>query len=321
MTKIKIVGALIFLLSLLLLLLFNYLNTQNKNHINLIKTINEQKAFTQEISKNIFYISKHRESSTKQLDSSIKSFLQNMEKRDINLQGVHSAKVKQQIAKIIPLWNEFYILVQQFKDQKKVTTSYSNILLEKTVIAIYNKNLTLVVEFNKLLNISKEYTSSKLSLYKNIQYSLFSLLVLLLLYLFFQLQSVLDFINQFRKTSQNIIDKASLQELEPITLEASTDDISQASENFNQLVENINESVKHSTQSLNHSYKSLENVEKKVEDLMELIYTMQEDESIDDEFTKKEDTLIQALEELTSSSKNLKNLEQALQNLLSNSNK
>jgi len=321
MTKIKIVGALIFFISILLLFLFSYINTQNRHYDNLIKTINEQKAFTQEISKNIFYISKHKDSSAKQLDTSIQSFLQNMEARDETLQEIDSSEVKRHSAKIIALWNEFYILVQNFKDQKKVTTSYSNILLEKTVVEIYNQNLKLVVEFDKLLRVSKEYTLSKSTLFKNIQYILFTLLSSMLLYLFFQLQSVLDFINKFRKTSQNIIQSSSVQELEPITIDASTSDISEASENFNQLVSNINESVKHSSQSLNHSYKSLEIVEEKIENLMELIYTMQESNHIDDTFTKKEDILIQALEELTSSAHNLKNLEEALQTLLSNSNK
>ena len=321
MTKIKIVGGLIFFISILLLFLFSYINTQNRHYDNLIKTINEQKAFTQEISKNIFYISKHKDSSAKQLDTSIQSFLQNMEARDETLQEIDSSEVKRHSAKIIALWNEFYILVQNFKDQKKVTTSYSNILLEKTVVEIYNQNLKLVVEFDKLLRVSKEYTLSKSTLFKNIQYILFTLLSSMLLYLFFQLQSVLDFINKFRKTSQNIIQSSSVQELEPITIDASTSDISEASENFNQLVSNINESVKHSSQSLNHSYKSLEIVEEKIENLMELIYTMQESNHIDDTFTKKEDILIQALEELTSSAHNLKNLEEALQTLLSNSNK
>ena len=321
MTKLKIVGALIFFISILLLFLFSYINTQNRHYDNLIKTINEQKAFTQEISKNIFYISKHKDSSAKQLETSIKSFLQNMEAKDETLQEIQSPEVKKHSAKIIALWNEFYILVQNFKDQKRVTTAYSNILLEKTVVEIYNQNLKLVVEFDRLLKVSKAYTLSKSTLFKNIQYILFTLLSSLLLYLFFQLQSVLNFIHKFRKTSQNIIETASVQELEPIRVDAATSDISEASENFNQLVSNINESVKYSSDSLKHSYNSLEIVEEKIENLMELIYTMQESKQIDDTFTKKEDILIQALEELTSSAHNLKNLEEALQTLLSDSNK
>ncbi len=315
MNRIKIAGALIFFISIILIFLFNHLNTQNSQNSNLIKTINQQKAFTQEISKNIFYISKHKDASTKQLNDSRKKFLSNMENRDDNLKEISSTDIKKQQIKIAKLWNEFYILVQHFKDQKKITTTYSNILLEKIVIDIYNQNLKLVVEFDKLLNKSKEHISSELTIYKNIQYSLFLVLVFLLLYLFTQLQSLLEFIQKFLNTSTKIITNSSIQDLEHIDVDTKTKDITQAASNFNQLVQNINESVEFSSQYLEHSYKSLEVVERKIEDLMELINTMEENNQIDDNLTKKEDALIQSLEELTSSAQNLKNLKTDLENL------
>ena len=317
MTKIKIIGAFIFIISIILGVLFNYVNNQNRDNNNLFKTINQQKAFTQEVSKNIFYISKHKDSSTTQLNTSIKQFLSNMDNREDNLHEIHSKEIKEQNAKIMKLWNEFYISVQKFKDHKKVTTTYSNILIEKTVIEIYNKNLTLVVEFNQLLKISKEHVNEELEIYKNIEYALFGILVLLLFYLFTQLQSVLNFINEFRNTSKNIIESSSIKALEPIEHNGRTKDVSEAAQNFNQLVQNINESINNSSESLEHSYKSLEIMENKIEDLMELIYTMDENQSSDDNLTKKEDALIQSLEELTSSAQNLKNLQKDLQNLTS----
>ena len=317
MNRIKIAGALIFFISIILIFLFNHQNDQNSQNSNLIKTINQQKAFTQEISKNIFYISKHKDASAKQLNDSIKKFLSNMENRDDNLKEISSTEIQKQRIKIAKLWNEFYILVQHFKDQKKITTTYSNILLEKIVIDIYNQNLKLVVEFDKLLNKSKEHISSELTIYKNIQYSLFLVLVFLLLYLFTQLQSLLEFIQKFLNTSTKIITNSSIQDLEHIDVDTKTKDITQAASNFNQLVQNINESVEFSSQYLEHSYKSLEVVERKIEDLMELINTMEENNQIDDNLTKKEDALIQSLEELTSSAQNLKNLKIDLQNLTS----
>ncbi len=317
MRKIKIIGALTFLISIILIILFNHINNQNTQNNNLIKTINQQKAFTQEISKNIFYISKHKDASTQQLNDSIKNFLLNMESRDDNLQEVTSLEIKKQSLKIVKLWNEFYILVQQFKDQKKIITTYSNILLEKTVVDIYNQNLKLVVEFDKLLKISKKYINSELSIYKNIQYSLFLILVFLLFYLFTQLKSLLEFMQKFLNTSKKIITNSSIQELKHIDIDTKTEDISEATSNFNQLVQNINESVEFSSQYLEHSYKSLEIVESKIEDLMELIYAMEDNKQIDKELTKKEDALIQSLEELTSSAQNLKNLKADLENLIS----
>ena len=77
MLRIKIVGALIFFISILLVLLFSSIDKHNSQNSNLLKIVNQQKAFTQEISKNIFYISKNKDSSTKQLNNSIKDFLSN----------------------------------------------------------------------------------------------------------------------------------------------------------------------------------------------------------------------------------------------------
>ena len=318
MIKIKVVGALVFMISILLALLFNIINEHNAQNSNLLKTINQQKSFTQEISKNIFYISKNKDSSTKQLNYSIKEFLANMKNREANLKNIDSQEIKKQSAKIMLLWNEFYTLVQDFKDQKQATNAYSNILLEKIVINIYNTNLKLVLEFDKLLNISKEFINAEMSQYKNIQYSLFIVLLFLLLYLFTQLKSLLEFMQKFLHTSTSIISNSSIKDLEPIDISNSTDNISEATENFNQLVENINESILHSSDSLEHSYKSLELVEDKIENLMELLYAMNESEGINDDITKKEDALIQSLEELTLSSKNLKNLQKDLDKLLTN---
>ena len=84
MTKIKIVGAFVFTLSILLAILFNYLNDQNKISTNILNTINQQKAFTQEISKNIFYIYKNKHASCSQLDNSIKSFISNVSSQNKN---------------------------------------------------------------------------------------------------------------------------------------------------------------------------------------------------------------------------------------------
>ncbi|MCD6190009.1 MAG: hypothetical protein J7K14_00530, partial [Sulfurimonas sp.] len=151
MTKIKIVGAVVFTLSITLAVLFSYVSHKSKISNNLLDTINQQKAFTQEISKNIFYIYKNQNASTAQLDSSIKSFITNVNKRDQKLDGVDSVAIKEQSAKILLLWNTFYLKVQNFRDLNKNVTTYSSILLEKLVNNIYNINLDLVIEFDKLI--------------------------------------------------------------------------------------------------------------------------------------------------------------------------
>jgi len=322
MTKIKIVGAVVFTLSITLAVLFSYVSHKSKISNNLLDTINQQKAFTQEISKNIFYIYKNQNASTAQLDSSIKSFITNVNKRDQKLDGVDSVAIKEQSAKILLLWNTFYLKVQNFRDLNKNVTTYSSILLEKLVNNIYNINLDLVIEFDKLIKIYQKELQSTLDIYKGIEYSLFFLLVISLVYLFTQIKEILIFIQKFLTTSKKIISNSSIKNLEPIKNESnsSNSSLSNATDNFNFLINKINDSVLYSSKSIEHSCKSLELVEKNIEDLLELLYTMENNKELDKDLTKKEDIIIQSLEELTTSAQNLRELKIDLDNLNSHNN-
>ena len=309
MKKIKIVGALIFILSIILAVLFSYTSKKSLIHNNLTNTINEQKDFTQEISKNIFYIYKNKDSSTKTLDNSVKHFLENMSNKDQTLQ---------RSKKIIKLWNDFYLHVQHFRDQNKNISPYSNIILQKSVKDIYNTNLKLVVEFDKLIKTEQINFDKKQNIFKFIQYTLFFVLVLLLLYLFTQLKSVITFIQTFLLTSKSIITNSTIKDLKPIEIKDDGSDISQASDNFNTLVKKINDSIEYSSNSIEHSCKSIEIVEQHVEEMVNLIYAMNKNPR-DKELRKKEDAIIQSLEELSSTAQGLKNLKDDLDNLISHS--
>ena len=320
MTKIKIVGVLIFIVSIILAALFSHISQQNRLNSDLLDVINEQKAFTQEIAKNIFYIHKNRDASTAQLDDSIKKFLDRMNDKDEILDEVDSTEIKDKSREIVVLWNEFYLSVQDFRDKSKTTAAYSNILLEDIVKDVYNTNLKLVVEFNNHIELHQAYFEETLETYKNIQYTLFVVLVLLLVYLFTQLQTIMAFIQKFLQTSKNIITNASIKELQPIEVSSSSADISEATDNFNFLVSKINDAVQYSSSSIEHTYQSLEVVESNIEDLLELMSVMEEGDEIDKELTKKEDALIQSLEELSSSAQKLKALKTDLDELVYHKN-
>ena len=309
MKTIKIIGAFIFILSITLALLFNQTSEQNKLHNNYLNTINEQKAFTQEISKNIFYIYRNKNSSTDQLDKAIKDFINHMN-------SVEQTDVKSQ--KIITLWNKFYLHVQNFRDKIKIKAPYSSITLEETVQDIYNTNLKLVVEFDKLIKADKITFERKVSMYKYTQYTLYVILVLLLLFIFTQLRSIVEFIQKFLSASKRIITNSSIEDLKPIELNNKNVDISKATDNFNTLVQKINNSVEHSSDSIEYTISSLKALEQHIQELVELIYEMN-DETTDKELTKKEDAVIQSLEELCSTARALKNLKDDLDNLISHS--
>jgi len=320
MTKIKIVGGSIFMISIVLAILFTYISHQNKINSEFLDVINTQKAFTQEISKNIFYIHKNRDASTKQLDEAIKEFIERMNNKDALLEKLDSQQIEAKSREIVVLWNAFYLLVQDFRNKSKVTTAYSNIILEKIVKDIYNTNLSLVVAFDELIDLHQEELDKRLERYKELQYLLFVILVLLLIYLFTQLQTVITFVQKFLHTSSKIITDASVKEVTFIETEQNSSDIVQASMNFNQLLTQINDAVDHAGKSLEHSSQSLEAIEEKIEDFLELISAMQEGDTIDKDLAKKEDALIESLEALGRSAQNLKALKNNLEALVHHKN-
>ncbi len=320
MTKIKIVGAFIFILSIVLAILFNYTSRQNNFKNEFLSDTNTQKAFTQEISKNIFYLYKNKDASYNELDNYIKKFSQHMNNKDQTYSKVSTVQIDKQNKIIIKQWNEFYLSVQNFRDQSKTTAAYSNIILEKTVNDIYNKNLMLIVNLNKLIELHHSYFDSKLTNYKTIQSILFASLVILLIYLFTQIKVILSFIQKFIHTSQKIKTNASIKDLAHIKVDNNSSEILKATNNFNFLVDKIDKSINNSTLSIQHSIQSLEIIENNIEDLLELVDTMDENGNIDKDLTKKEDTLIQSLEELTTSQHNLQALKADLDNLISHSN-
>lgn len=310
MKKIKIVGAFVFILSITLAVLFNYTHKKSVLHNSAVSSLNSQKDFTQEISKNIFYIYKDKDYSNENLNSLIKTFLNNMKNQDNTLE-INK--------KIVTLWNEFYLHVQNFRNHIKSPSPYSDIILQKCVKDIYATNLKLIIEFDKLVKSKQNIFDKEQSLYKIIQYALFIILVLLLLYLFSQLNSVINFIQKFVQTSKSIITNSTIKELKPIEISDKNNDISEAKDNFNALIEKINSSVANSTASIEYSYNSLKIIEAHIEELVEFIYTMNENKR-DKGLIQKEDAVIQSLEELSRCARELKNLKNDLDNLISHSN-
>ena len=314
MNKIKFVAALILILLVVLALFSKHIATQNSVNLNLLKTINEQKAFTQEISKNIFYIYKNKDASIKQLDRSIALFIENMNNRDDTLHSIDADELKKETKQIVILWNDFYLLVQNFRDKNRMSSPYGSIILEKIVNDIYKKNLELVTEFNKIIVMHKRYFDTIKERNRAIQITLFIIILALLLYLFTQLKELILFMQKFLQTSRNIIQKSTVKGVQPIELDPVSSDISEASEDFNYLVQKINNSMEISMQSMQQTTDSLEQVEENIEDLLELIATMHEQKNLDKELIKKEDVMIEALEELSSASQRLQTVQKNLKN-------
>ena len=303
MNRIKIVGGLVFALSLILALLSTHIATKNQESSDTLSFINEQKAFTQEISKSIFYTYRNGDSHSELLDKTIKSYLENAKTNRSEFTQNHL---------ISKLWNIFYADVQKFRNQQKVVTGYNSIITSKLVNRIYHNNVLLVNEFDKLIDVKRSKYHEDIDGYKKIQYALFIILILLLIYLFTQIREIIAFIQKFSKTSKNIIENSTIQGLKPME-EMEQEELKEATKNYNHLVKKINSSINYSIQSMEQTTKSLEEVAKNIEDFMELLSTMQDDES--DELFEKEDAVIDSLESLMRLRKKLKNLQGDLDRL------
>lgn len=309
MHKIKVAGVFIFVLSLVLALLFATISKLNKINTASLSIINEQKSTTQEISKTVLYISKNRGSSNEQLNAYIENFLVNM---------THEKETSPQHEVLLGLWNEFYVLVEKFKKQQEVTTAYSSMSMDTLVNDIYMKNQKLIVAFNTFIDNKQNKYDEKVESYKKIQYVLFLVLVLLLIYLFTQVREVIAFIQKFSSTSKSIMQRATIKGLKPMKIRQNDEDLKEVTQNFNHLVEKIDLSIVYAKESIEHTTVALETVEQKIEDMMTLIAQMQEEES--DVLYQKEDAVIDSLETLMSLTNKLKNLQQELNKLTSSSN-
>jgi hypothetical protein len=318
MTKIKIVGALVFIVSIILTIFFNNVSQKNKISNTILNSINQEKALTQEISKNIFYMYKKNDTSDFQLKNTIKSFFANIDNKEEILNQINSQAIEDQNQKILVLWNKFYLKVEKFRNLHTVNTPYSRTLLENLVNDIYKINQELIQEFDRLIALHQQELEDDIARDKYIEYTLFFVLVISLLYLFTQMKQILSFIQKFSLISKKIINNPSIKNLEPIEEQKLTNkSLHDATKNFNLLIGQLNSSVDHSVESIEHSCQSLEVVEKNIEDVLEFIYTMEDEASLDKDLTKKEDIIIQSLEELTTSMQNLRKLKSDLNNLIS----
>jgi len=301
MNKIKIVGALVFVISLLLA--FISVDIANKNSLNIdaLTIFSKQKELIQESSKAVFYSYKNGSNL-----SATPTELNN-DSLTLILFGAKTSNSKNINIKIQNLWKSFYSDVKKFRTQQMVATGYNSVITAKLVNSIYHKNVLLINAFNQIIEVKKVETSQQIETYKKLQNFLFFILIILLFYLFTQLHLIIAFIQKFSKTSKNIIKKSTIQGVESIDIRTTSSELKEVTNNYNYMVEKMNLSILDSTKSMDNSIKSLEEVAQNIENFMELLSTMNPEES--DDFFKREDTVIDSLETLMRLRKRLKDLQ------------
>ncbi len=306
MNKIKVIGGLIFTISVLLAILSNKIAKDNRENIISLEKINQQKAFTQEIAKSIFYIYQKRDSSSKILETTIDKFLNRDRNRLLDITSLDTTI----------LWNRFYAKVSKFIKEQNLTTPYSSIILEKLVTDIYTINIDLIVAFDRVIKEKERMYHKYIERYKKIERTFFIILICLLIYLFTQVRDIISFIYRFSKTSKDIIENSSIKGVTPIPIDSKEKKLQEITKNYNHLVEKINLSILNATKSISITTKSIEDIEQNIEDFMELLAVMEDKNS--DEIFKKEDAVIESLDTVISLKDKLNSLEKELKELINN---
>jgi len=302
MKNIKIVGALVFVILVILALIFTYISKEEQKFNNYINIINNQKSLTQEIAKNVLYMNKNGSTYSEQLDKNINMFIANKKKRTVKEQN------------IVRLWDEFYVLVNEYKKRASTTVMYSYILLDKIVSDIYKKNLDLIVELDKRINEKRVNFNNLIQLYKNIQYLFFILLILLILYLITQMREIVNFVLQFLKLSEKIKKNLSIKDIEQFETKVDDKLVKEATENINSMIVKLNTSINIANTSIINTTRSIENIESNVESLMEVFTNVDNNNS---KISRKEDTVIDSLETIIQLNEKLKNLSKDIKELIS----
>ena len=302
MKRIKIVGFFILMVSIILIFLTNFISRQDQDFARRLALMGTQKSHLQEIAKSVFYTHRYKKQYPKSIDTHRYEFLKNTE-----LNG-------DKVPRIEKLSYEFFKLLNEFKYVYIGNVPYSILILDKSVNEIYKKNMELVVAFNKQTKAMKSHYEIQMQQYRILQYALFALLILLLIYIFSQIDAIIRFIQKFTRTSDRLIEKSSIEGLQPITVHSHNNDLDAASYNFNTLVAHIDHSLKIATTSTENSIQALEIVERNIALLISLVDSMQEKERED--IYKREDAIIDALEVLTALTRHLKDLKRELEHLL-----
>lgn len=309
-TKIRIIGVLFIVLMTMIIVTTTYLNNKNKKDALVINIAGKERMLTQRISKNIFYLYHNNQHSFSELDNATVEFIYNLNslKNGNELTGIQKAPtddIREQIAKVEILWNNFYSNINRFKDILVSKNETNEVILKNIVDSIYNTNNTLLQEVDNLVSMYTNYTEKKTDYLKYIQYFFALIIVFLLGHSFNELKSMEENAKKFFEFSKKVAQNPDNEPLEPIQIEAEKE-IVEATDTINCFIDKVNSAVEYST-----------NASAKLEEITDEFDKVLGDLDISSkQLDKSEDIVIESQEELINSTKKLQELKSELDNLL-----
>ena len=323
-TKIKSLGILFFVLMLSVIATTIYLNNKNKKYALIINIAGKQRMLTQNISKNIFYLSQHKNSSFVELENSTTEFIYNLNslKEGNELSEIQKAPTKEianQIMKIEILWKSFFQNIVDFKELINKNDSSSKNSLENIIDLIYTTNPVLLEEVDKLVYMYTIYSEEKTNDIRYMQYFFALLIVILIIYGFIQLKSMEENAKKFLEESKKIVEQNVTKPLTPIKIEGENE-IVEATQTINCFIEKINSVMNYSADAIEQSKNASLKLEELTDEFGKIIYDLTNSADISKQLNRSEDIVIQSQEYLINSTKRLQELKKELDKILKSCN-
>ncbi len=323
-TKIKSLGILFFVLMISVIATTIYLNNKSKKDALIINIAGKQRMLTQNISKNVFYLSQHKDSSFVELENSITEFIYNLNSlRDGNqLSGIQKApttEIANQLVKIEILWKSFFQNIVNFKELINKNDFASENSLKNIIDLIYTTNPVLLEEVDKLVSMYTLYSEEKSNDVRYMQYFFALLILLLIIYSFSQLKSMEENAKKFLEESKKIVEQNPTKPLTPIKIEGENE-IIEATQTINCFIEKINSVMNYSASAIEQSKNASLKLEELTDEFDKIIYDLTNSADISKQLNRSEDIAIQSQEYLINSTKRLQELKKELDKILKSCN-
>ncbi|QKF58549.1 type IV pili methyl-accepting chemotaxis transducer N-terminal domain-containing protein [Aliarcobacter lanthieri] len=317
-TNIKIIGILFAILMLSIVAITFYLNNKNEKDALIINIAGKQRMLTQNISKNIFYLSQFKNSSFDELNSSTAEFIYNLKtlREGNNLPKIKEAptsEIANQLMKVEILWSSFYQTVLNFKELLHKEDSQNE--LQTILKSIHSSNTILLNEVDNLVSLYTVYSESKIATIRYLQYFFAILILILIIYSFIKLKSMEANAIKFLEESKKVMEQNFQAPLEPIKIEAEGE-IVEATNTLNKFIKKINLVMDDSANAIIQSKNASLKLDELTNEFNDIIENLTNSSEISKHLNRSEDIVIQSQEDLMNSNKRLLELKNELDKIL-----
>ncbi|MBL3520508.1 type IV pili methyl-accepting chemotaxis transducer N-terminal domain-containing protein [Arcobacter lanthieri] len=317
-TNIKIIGILFAILMLSIVAITFYLNNKNEKDALIINIAGKQRMLTQNISKNIFYLSQFKDSSFDELNSSTAEFIYSLKtlREGNNLPKIKEAptsEIANQLMKIEILWSSFYQTVVNFKELLHKENSQNE--LQNILKSIHSSNTILLNEVDNLVSLYTVYSESKIATIRYLQYFFAVLILILVIYSFIKLKSMEANAIKFLEESKKVMEQNFQAPLEPIKIEAEGE-IVEATNTLNKFINKINLVMDDSANAIVQSKNASLKLDELTNEFNDIIENLTNSSEISKHLNRSEDIVIQSQEDLMNSNKRLLELKNELDKIL-----